>query len=599
MSVETIAAIRLLTKPLNDLYEAGKDQFKKELVIWQNDKARTQLAQKILAYDKIKTIWQKNKDVRLSRIYYPSHVSFPEGITKQINSLNELPKLKNLVIQGTVGQGKSVFLRHLCIQELRQAGSGRIPIFIEFRSIDAKDGLPGAIRRSFDALGFKVSDELLDFYAASGSIVLLLDAFDELADDLVNTVFRDMEILALKYPLLQMIVTSRPNRAIQNSGHFSVISLAPLSQKDFDPFLEKINVNASQRQQLIAAINQSSSGVSGLLTTPLMLTLVVMLYAAEKTIPSELPEFFEALFQTVFTAHDKQKPGLVRHHKTGLSERKLQKLFEAFCFMGIQKGFVRSLDIEQFNNAFDLALKYSDGQCSPEDFRSDITQVACLMQEEGFDITFLHQSIQEYYAAAFIRHCHDQAAEKFYMTMVVGTHYHRWAQVQIFLSQIDPYRWAKFFKIPMIEEALSSLGVTSNGTNLVTIDGVKLTFKEVIISYNYDRSSDQFTVISAGPYAGRFHICLPELDGDAFVDIIDSANDLSEKYKTKAKLAAEKEDLGKRVEHIKVPFEHALSTKSLNKLLLIANKEVKALRLERKELMKLVAQEESKVSIFN
>lgn len=598
MSAETIAAIRLLAKPLNDLYEAGAGKFKKELAIWNNDKAKTLLAQKIFAYDKIKTIWQKNKEVRLSRIYYPSHVSFPEGVTKQINSLSHLPRSGNLVIQGTVGQGKSVFLRHLCIQELRQAGSGRIPIFIEFRLIDAKDGLPGAIVRSFDALGFKVSDELLDFYASSGSIVLLLDAFDELADDLVSTVFRDMEILATKYPSLQMIVTSRPNRAIQNSGLFSVISLAPLSPKDFDPFLEKINVDAAQRQQLIVAINQSSSGVSGLLTTPLMLTLVVMLYAAEKSIPSELPDFFEALFQTVFTAHDKQKPGLVRLHKTGLSERKLQKLFEAFCFMGMQQGCVRSFGLEQYNKAFELALKYSDGQCASDDFRNDITQVACLMQEEGFDITFVHQSIQEYYAAAFIRHCHDDAAEKFYTTIVSGMEYHRWAQVVVFLKQIDAYRWAKFFRVPVIDTVLSYLCVDAMSDTAVSLDGVKSAFNGMGMHYHYNKEDDKFHRGGFGNVNNLFQVGLSELlsvvaDMAFFeTDKMTNSNSRCWKYLDKERALGSPE-------RITVPIDHIFDTASFNNVLLVANKEVKALRQEREELRRQVLQEESKVLIFS
>lgn len=74
-----------------------------------------------------------------------------------------------------------------------------------------------------------------------------------------------------------------------------------------------------------------------------MLTLVVIVYETESQIPETLPDFFEKLFQVVFTRHDKLKAAFNRKHYTGLSEGTLQKVFEAFCFMCVQDGIGRSL----------------------------------------------------------------------------------------------------------------------------------------------------------------------------------------------------------------------------------------------------------------
>ena len=90
---------------------------------WKNANARKQLIGKVAAVEEVKTFGQLDKDVPLSSFYYPTRLS---GIDKllEVDNLAQLPRTGNLVIEGTVGQGKSMFLRHLCAQELRGTAIG-------------------------------------------------------------------------------------------------------------------------------------------------------------------------------------------------------------------------------------------------------------------------------------------------------------------------------------------------------------------------------------------------------------------------------------------------------------------------------------------
>jgi hypothetical protein len=186
-----------------------------------------------------------------------------------------------------------------------------------------------------------------------------------------------------------------------------------------------------------------------------MLTLVVLVYQSEKQIPDDLPAFFDRLFYTVFTRHDKLKPGFEREHYSGLSERKLQNLFEAFCFMCLQTGNSRTLSSSQFLESFELAQDYVEGAaCKEADFKKDITKVACLMLEEGVgEVTFLHKSIAEYHAAAFIKSCDDEFAERFYQ--VATKNWMQWSECLSFLRSVDPYRFSKYFEIANLKHAIA------------------------------------------------------------------------------------------------------------------------------------------------
>jgi len=461
---EIIAAMKILQKPLNDLYEYLKDVANTEKDKILNTKNTKKLARHIESLGKVKTFWQLEKEVNINDFYYPSKIINPHDQDNIIgvNSLNDISKDNNFVIEGTVGQGKSIFLRYVCIQELREKSSGRIPIFIELRKIDASNMLSDATNKELDLLGLKVNESIFKCYAESGKFVLLLDAFDELDETQVNSVMRQIEFWCDQYPLMQIIVTSRPDTEIRKLAHFRILKMAPLDVTDHKHFFQKIGVKGSDLSELLKAIENSPQQISGLLTTPLLLTLLVLVYGFNKQIPEDLPEFFEALFSTVFMRHDRSKPYFKRKNMTGFNERKLEKLFKVFCFYVFFNKFGVSLNKNDFSKAFDKAINFFGEKCDEENFRNDIIKIACLMQNEGLQTTFIHKSILEYFTAAFISELNDEQANKVYETILSDFHDSiGFESIVIFLNKIDKYRFTKLFYVPGLDKAFANYGVES------------------------------------------------------------------------------------------------------------------------------------------
>lgn len=497
-AIETAIAVRVIAQPLVDLYNTGKERFEIQLSKFKNSSARKALAQKIAATQKVKTFWQRDKEVLLSSFYYPNKIVFNKECVKDASTLREFPSIGNYVIQGTIGQGKSIFLRHLCVQELGEKSSGRIPIFVEFKTITGQ-GLRKSIFESFERLGFEINDNLFDFYAESNKIVLLLDAFDELDESLIKETIAFLEFISERYPRLQIFITSRPDSDIQNSRFFRVVQLAPLHRDDHGPFLRRIGNNEKDVSKLIDAINSSSAEVTGLLSTPLMLTLFVVVYKAEHSIPKELPDFFDSLFQTLFTKHDKSKPGLVRPQKSGLGERKLQQLFQGFCFSILQLKEGVSLTNEQFHSAFEKAVKHTEIETTPEGFRHDIVKVACLMAEEGFLLQFIHKSIVEFYAASFVRGLHEEMAAKFYSQQSRNqTFWYHWRQVLQFLSQIDKFRYTKYYAIPSMHRDFFKFRIDPSDEFFEKNFDVKAIWPDLRLGFNKNNKGS-FVLSHIGP----------------------------------------------------------------------------------------------------
>ncbi len=452
-----LAAAKLLSKPLEDLYSLGKEKAGSRLLRWRQAKHINSLYKKIDAVQKIKTIWQIDKEVKLMTFYYPLKVQINNKATP-ITDIRELGPSGNCVIQGIVGQGKSIFLRYLCIREL--ALGKRIPIFFELRRIERTQTLRSHIDGVLKTYGFEINDDLFDFYASSGKFVFLLDAFDELDSELVSGVVNELELLAQQYPNLQIIITSRPDSGIERSAHFRVFPLSLLTPEDHRPFLEKIVPESDRVRDLLKAIKGSSAQIHELLRTPLMLTLLVLVYKAEQTIPSALSEFYENLFQTLLTRHDKSKPGYSRKRHCELTDRQIKTIFEGFCFVARQKGYL-VLTEEQLSECLGTASKFTGLKCDEKGFAQDITKVTCLMQEEAFRYHFIHKSVLEFHAASFVRHSHNDMAVKFYAKLQAGA-WRNWHQELVFLSQIDTYRFTKYFLIPSLHDTFKELAVSSD-----------------------------------------------------------------------------------------------------------------------------------------
>ena len=499
MSVISAAAITTLAKifspVVNDLYNGAKGGVKKNLEKWAALKGVKEVTRVLVKVESVKTIWSPDKEMLLSDFYYPSKVvSLSEGrIIKDVYGIVALPD-GNVIIQGTVGQGKSVFMRYLASSAIRSDEVQWIPIFLEFRNFSAKRTLTVALQKYIESIGVVYSEDTFSYLASSGRMVILLDGFDELSEDCVVETIQEIEYIQTKFPETKLIISSRPRNEIQKVSGFNLVNLRPLNHTDYDPFLKRLNISAVKRVELIDAINGSPSNVSDIIQTPLMLTLVVMVYQSERIIPPTLAEFFESLFQVVFTRHDRLKAGFYRKHHSGLSERKLQRLFEAFCFMVIQMGYGRTLKDDQFNSAFEYALDYAGGcVCDVDNFRKDIVKVACLMLEEGLGLTtFLHKSILDYHAAAFIKYSSEEVAKMFYES-TNGDGYKRWRAVLQFLENIDSYRYSKDYVLCGLPSVLADLeALLNNRSDVSLLAYINSRHPDFAVAYDGDCIADTY-----------------------------------------------------------------------------------------------------------
>lgn len=449
----TFAVAPLVVKPVNDLYDFIKDKISQKLDERAIRKVQATLAERIESVQKVKTIYKGDSAINLKEFYYPTKIRTNKK-ANPISYIGDITTEKNLVIQGTVGQGKSVFMRFMTSQEIRK--ENRIPVFFELRNLHKDENLEEAVIATLNKWLFEIDEKTFDILAESGKLVFFLDGFDEISSDQVKGIIRELEYWSEKYPALQIVVSSRPDSGIEASAYFDVVKLNSYDLDDQLGLIRRLIEDDDSFLQVKKAIETSSLDIQNLLQTPLMVTLFVMTYRAKQIIPESMSDFYEDIFQVLMHRHDKTKPGFTRELRSSLNEKNLQETFEYLCFLTKkEKNNTLKFDRQKLIALISTSLEKSQHkEQDPFKVLSDITKVLCLIIQEGNEYSFIHKSIQEFFIANFIKKLPEQSSIKIYQHII--NNYDDFRVEISFLKEIDKYKFNKFFIKPQIDQFLSA-----------------------------------------------------------------------------------------------------------------------------------------------
>lgn len=441
-----VAGKKAIEGVVQEIVAAVSTSTKKLIQNWKAAKGIPNLCKHINNVRMVKTLWQVDKAVDLKHFYCDSHVCFGKD-RKRIVCLNDMGDSQAFLIEGIAGQGKSIFLRYLCATELVRGQY--IPLFLELRRIQSNQTLLQHILAGFKALGLKLTPEGFEDLASSGRLIILLDAFDEVKEEAKERILAEVEELIANNDKLRVIVTSRPHSGLEMSPRFQVARLSDLQGDEFKAVIYKLVEDCDLADQLIKQVVQHKGDVKEVLATPLLVTLLILNYKSFQRVPDQLSEFYDSIFQLLLQRHDGSKPGYRRHRRCKFSDTDYRRVFEAFCF--IAKGCEgKQMSHATTIEAVKKALKEADANESAQEYLADLVSVTCLLLKDGEEYRFIHKSVQEYYAASFIKQKPDTVAEKFYRKIYGVFPQSRFLQELRFLQEIDQYRYHKYGVIEFV-----------------------------------------------------------------------------------------------------------------------------------------------------
>lgn len=357
----------------------------------------------------VKTLFTgAEKPVDLHDFFYTPSITTKNGISK-IQTLDDISTEHSILIEATVGQGKSILMRYLALQEPKQ--SNRVPIFLELKNISKDKNLEYLIKEKIEAWTNNITDEQIKYLLQSGKISLFLDAFDEISKDYVTDTLSTIENFANNYSNLKLIVSSRPEHDIKFSSFFEAIQVNPYDSDDQKNLIHILVDDPDARVTLINSIESSTPEIQQLLTTPLMIGLYVKKFNTDFSPPENITSFYRNIFEVVASTHDRTKGGFIRKSYSGLTQDKLEKVFERFCFE-CYKIDQTSFDRNEIIIILDKSLKKLKYiECLSLQILDDFCNYLCLIARDGTNYTFIHRSIFEYYTAYFLNNLNEKNAE--------------------------------------------------------------------------------------------------------------------------------------------------------------------------------------------
>lgn len=366
------------------------------------------------------------KDIYFGDIYVPLDIKLSENLVKVRNNevihnekitiddnfLVEKIINDNIVnIVGWAGQGKSTVLCKIFINQI-QKGS-MIPIFLSFRNIN--HSILIELHRLFKDSNIECSEGDIVALLRSKKILLILDAFDEIrSDDLKFTLTNEIKRMQQNYGLA-IICSSRPGTYLCDQVGIENYNLQEIQLETIVEIINKTRAIPDDKNKILSLL-KSNENVQKSLRTPLLTILFIKIYPDMEIIPQHAKDFYDQIFNLLYSSHDKSKQGNQIHRSLNKrykhSDTKFTfSLLSFISFLNNRNSF--NLDIAEeylssgintFKNKIPKEIISLDSNL----FLRELIECTSLLIHDGLDngkdiYSFLHKTIQEYYAAHFFK----------------------------------------------------------------------------------------------------------------------------------------------------------------------------------------------------
>ncbi|MCS4316586.1 hypothetical protein M2407_000885 [Serratia sp. BIGb0234] len=476
---------------------------------------------------RMRTLHQREHDILLDDIYFPLTIKNAANNDEFIiNDDCIISHQRILNIVGIAGQGKSTILRKLFLNEIKL--KNRIPFFLELRRIE-KGTVLDFFKLTLESLGVDInrSHNHVELLLQSGKIILMLDGFDEVKANSRFKILSQIKELNIRYNC-PIIVTSRPETEVCRETSINNLIVKELDEESQLGIL-KVLSNQTEFNELSSVISDNPQ-LKETLKTPILINLLYVCYPYWDELPSNVVEFYNKLYITLYLKHDRMK-SWARERKSTLNTDDSLWCFSALCYFSMKDEVFEfdTISLTKYARKALNAANINTKEC--ELFVDDIINITCLIQQDGLDrYVFLHKSVQEYHAAYTISNLPKEIKIQFYDSITENLSSNdKFDNVLTFLHYIDKDAFQEHISIKYFEK-LGLAAIANDDINDVCnflINKVEKLNIYAEITENEQVSWQEFDIISSAVGLDVLHLMKggQRLFDDVLDDsILDTAN---------------------------------------------------------------------------
>lgn len=426
-------------------------------------------------YSKTKSFFIRSFPVHLYEYYIPigikcdNHVIESPGIESCVNFSYRM------IIVGSAGCGKSMFIRHLFLDSIKDKKF--VPILIELRDLnDDIMSINDAILKNMKRHGFDMSCEYIEMAKESGHFCFLLDGFDEVEHEKEKHVLAEIKSMSDRYKKCPIIVSSRNNNSISSIDNFCTFNMQMLNIDSAVGLIQKLLYDDVVKDKFAKELKDGIFNKHhSFLSNPLLLSIMLLTYGENSEIPSKLSLFYNYAYEALFQRHDAYKGGYSRCRRSDLDILDFTSVFELFSLRTYDKRLFKMPRRDCLEH-IDRSKKNIIFNFGTDDYLRDCLDAVCLLIEDGLDISFTHRSFQEYFVAHYISSCEEKIQK-----MLIDKYINYIYADTVFdiLFEISPRTVEKFAIMPYLDKLFIDIGVESIVGYDSYIKYVQMMFKEI------------------------------------------------------------------------------------------------------------------------
>lgn len=406
-------------------------------------------------YSKSKSFFVRNESIDLYDYYIPTGIQCGNNRIEVPRFSSCVDASNRFIITGTGGSGKSVLMRHLfldCIAEKKF-----VPIMIELRDLNLNaTHLDEIIIEALETYGFEMSGDFIEKAKSEGHFCFFLDGYDEVNHSIRTSLIRQLLKLSNKFSKCPIFISSRPDDVFNGIESFSIYKVLPLNVDSAHELVAKLPFDLEVKEKFSKALLDGLfEKHKSFLSNPLLLSIMLLTYGENAEIPSKLSIFYNQAYEALFQRHDANKGGYNRDKKSGLDIQDFSRVFSIFALQTYAKRtfkMPRTDCLSFIEKARDNLKK----EFSPDDYLADLLSAACLLIEDGLEISYSHRSFQEYFVALHISTAAPDIQElllnKYWKNM-------RSDNVILLLAEINPELIERVLLVPKLQELFNEIGV--------------------------------------------------------------------------------------------------------------------------------------------
>ena len=340
-------------------------------------------------------------------------ITISDGTVERLES-----ESKYIIIEGTGGIGKSMFLTHLFLSSAESYGpTDELPVLISLKDYkEETTSIVEFIWRTVNAFDASVTQKQIIEALEEKRLALLMDGLDEIQSSLRESFNTDLEAFIKSYPGNTIFITSRPVYSFVSYTRFSLFDLEPLTKEQALALIKKLEFwDEKAKADFIIALDRNLYWSHyQFASNPLLLTIMLMTYSSFGEVPAKMHVFYSKAYETMARLHDATKGSFKRPLNTKMTPEEFARHFAQFCARTYTDE-IFDFDERTFSSYMDKVLKGTaakENGVIPRDFLLDLTDNLCIMYQEGSKYYFIHRSFQEYFAAVYFASDYDAKLKK-------------------------------------------------------------------------------------------------------------------------------------------------------------------------------------------